>query len=170
MLEVVAAALKPGQRLIALVETIRGYFSLRSLAEAPGLTRIAFGSVDFCNETGIRGLGSELNAIRTEIVVASRAAGLAPPVEGVTIAVKDEAMLAEDIDRARRFGFGGKLCVHPAQVDVVNRGFSPSPEELDWARRVVAAASVSGAVTVDGKLVDKPVVEQARSMLGISGR
>jgi citrate lyase subunit beta/citryl-CoA lyase len=164
-LEAVSERLKPGQRLIALVETIRGYLDLRAFAGSRGLTRIAFGSVDFCNETGIRGLGSELDAIRTELVIVSRWAGLEPPVEGVTVAVRDDALLAEDIDRARRFGFGGKLCIHPSQVDAVNRGFSPTAEEIDWAQRVVAAASQGGAVTVDGKLVDWPVVEQARKIL-----
>lgn len=166
-LEAVAAQLQPGQRLIALVETIRGYLDLRAFAGSRGLTRIAFGSVDFCNETGIRGLGSELNAIRTELVVVSRWAGLAPPLEGVTVAVKNEAVLVEDVDRARRFGFGGKLCIHPSQVDAVNRGFSPTAEEVDWARRVVAVAAQGGAVTVDGKLVDRPVVEQARKILDL---
>lgn len=164
-LERVADRLGPGRTVIALVETVRGYMNLRDLVSARGLSRVAFGSVDFCAETGIRGLGSELDAIRTELVVVSRWANLAPPVEGVTIAVKDDALLAEDIDRARRLGFGAKLCIHPSQVEAVNRGFSPSAEELDWASRVVAAAAKGGALTVDGKLVDKPVVEQARKIL-----
>jgi citrate lyase subunit beta/citryl-CoA lyase len=164
-IEAVAARLAPHQSLIALVETIRGYLDLRQFAGARGLARLAFGSVDFCAETGIRGLGMELDAVRTELVIVSRAHGLAPPVEGVTIAVKDAELLGIDIDRARRFGFGGKLCIHPSQVEAVNTGFSATPQEIDWAHRVIAAAAQGGAVTVDGKLVDKPVVDLAEKLL-----
>ena len=166
-LEASAARLAAGQNLIALVETVQGYLDVRRLVFARGLSRIAFGSVDFSSECGIRGLGSELDPVRVELVVASRAAGIMPPIEGVTIAVADSDLLSSDIDRARRLGFGGKLCIHPSQVEAVNRGFSPSAEELDWARRVLEASGAGGAVTVDGKLVDKPVVEQASRLLGL---
>lgn len=164
-LEALTNALAPHQKLIALVETIRGYFDIRDLAKAHGLSRIAFGSVDFCTETGIKGLGAELDAVRTELVIASRAAGLPAPIEGVTLDVSDHAMLAADIDRARRFGFGAKLCIHPSQVQSVNAGFSPLAEEIAWAQRVVESARAGGAVVVDGKLVDRPIVEQARQLL-----
>ena len=123
-LEASAARLAAGQQLIALVETVQGYLDVRRLVFARGLSRIAFGSVDFCSEAGIRGLGSELDPIRLELVVASRAAGLMPPIEGVTIAEEDACLLSADIDRARRLGFGGKLCIRPSQVEAVNRGFS----------------------------------------------
>lgn len=162
----VRAFLPQERPLVALIETIRGYLDLRSLVRTPGLSRLAFGSVDFCTETGIGGLGSELDAIRTELVVVSRGAGLPPPVEGVTLNVKDTAALEEDVRHAKRFGFGGKLCIHPDQVAATNRGFSPATVEIDWARRVVAASTgTHGAVTVDGKLVDRPVVAQARAIL-----
>ncbi len=158
--------LPPERPLVALIETIRAYLDLRRLVFTPGLSRLAFGSVDFCAESGIGGLGSELDAIRTELVVVSRAAGLPPPVEGVTLAVQDQAALAADIAHARRFGFGAKLCIHPLQVAPVNAGFSPSDQEVDWAQRVVAAGSgAHGAVTVDGKLVDRPIIAQAAAIL-----
>jgi citrate lyase subunit beta/citryl-CoA lyase len=69
--------------------------------------------------------------------------------------------------RARRLGFGGKLCIHPTQVDTVNRGFTPSAEEVAWARRVLEAAAAAGgaAVAVDGKMVDKPVLLRAQAVL-----
>jgi citrate lyase subunit beta / citryl-CoA lyase len=72
-----------------------------------------------------------------------------------------------DTQRARRLGFGAKLCIHPRQVAVVNAGFSPSAEELAWARRVLAAAEKSSgaAVAVDGKMVDKPVLLRAEALL-----
>ena len=71
-----------------------------------------------------------------------------------------------DITRARRYGFGGKLCIHPSQVDPINTGFLPSATSIDWARRVIEAAKAdAGAVTVDGKLVDRPIVLQAEKIL-----
>ncbi len=163
--EAVASRLQRGQQLIALVETPGGYVDRLEIARARGVSRIAFGSVDFCAETGIGTMGDELNPIRTELVIACAAAGLPAPIEGVTLQVKDPEILAQDVARARRLGFGGKLCIHPSQVVAVNDGFSPSSEELDWARRVLDAASVQGAVVVDGKLVDKPVINRARQLL-----
>lgn len=163
--EAIAVRIGVDRRLIALVETVRGYIERHELARSVGLTRLAFGSVDFCAETGIQGLGAELDPIRVELVVASTAAKLAPPVEGVTLDVKNVELLAQDIDRARRLGFGGKLCIHPTQVAAVNDGFALSADEISWAERVIAASQASGAVVVDGKLVDKPVLEQARRLL-----
>jgi citrate lyase subunit beta / citryl-CoA lyase len=85
--------------------------------------------------------------------------------QNLDTAVKNVELLAQDIDRARRLGFGGKLCVHPTQVAAVNEGFAPTAEEIGWAERVIAAAQARGAVTVDGKLVDKPIGEQARRIV-----
>ncbi len=162
----VAARVPVGGSLVALIETVRGYMDLRQLVRVPGLSRLAFGSVDFCTEAGIAGMGAELDAVRTELVLASRSAGLEPPIEGVTLAVTDAQALLADIDHARRFGFGGKLCIHPSQVAAVNAGFSPDPTQIDWAQRVLAACAGShGAVTVDGKLVDRPILIQAQAIL-----
>jgi citrate lyase subunit beta/citryl-CoA lyase len=163
--EAIAARLRRGQRLIALVETAGGYVDRLEIARARGVSRIAFGSVDFCAETGIGSMGDDLNGVRMELVIASAAAGLPAPIEGVTLETKGPAILAEDVGRARRLGFGGKLCIHPSQVAAVNELFSPSADELDWAHRVIAAASLQGAVVVDGKLVDKPVLDRARRLL-----
>jgi citrate lyase subunit beta/citryl-CoA lyase len=153
-------------RLFGLIETVKGFTGLRAVAHAKGLTRLAFGSVDFCLETGIEGLGAELDFVRTQLTVESCLAGLPSPIEGVTIDIKSPEILEADIIRAKKLGFGGKLCIHPAQIAAVNRGFSPSAAQIDWAHRVVAAArSGGGAVTVDGKLVDRPVVLQAEKIL-----
>jgi citrate lyase subunit beta/citryl-CoA lyase len=158
--------LGPGPALVALVETVRAIADLRRVASVPGLQRLAFGSVDFCTEAGIRGYGAELDFVRGQMVLESCLAGLAAPVEGVTIEVKRDDILREDVARARRFGFGAKLCIHPGQVEGVNAGFSPSEAEVDWARRVVAACEAGpGAIVVDGKLVDRPVRLQAEAIL-----
>ena len=85
--------------------------------------------------------------------------------EAISRALSPVLDVADPIDRAYRLGFGGKLCIHPGQVAAVNEGFTPSATEINWAERVIIASQASGAVTVDGRLVDKPVVEQARKIL-----
>jgi citrate lyase subunit beta/citryl-CoA lyase len=130
------------------------------------MTRLAFGSVDFCLETGIQGQGAELDFVRAQLVIESSLAGLAAPIEGVTVDIKSFDTLQADIERARRYGFGAKLCIHPSQVAPINTGFSPSAESIEWARRVISAAkSDVGAAIVDGKLVDRPVILQAEKIL-----
>lgn len=159
----------PGPALVALVETVRAIAHLRRVASVPGLQRLAFGSVDFCTEAGIRGYGAELDFVRGQMVLESCLAGLAAPIDGVTIEVKRDDILREDVARARRFGFGAKLCIHPSQVEGTNAGFSPSETEIAWARRVVEACTTGpGAIVVDGKLVDRPVRLQAEAILAFA--
>ncbi|TXC70569.1 CoA ester lyase [Sphingomonas ginsenosidivorax] len=156
-----------GKPLHALVETVSAVFALADLVTAPGLARLSFGTVDFQADAGIDGDGAEIDHVRTMIVLHSRNAGLAAPVDGVSTDLSDDAALARDADHARRFGFGGKLCVHPRQVQVVNTAFLPSDVDVQWATRVMAAIDGGfGAVALDGKLIDKPVVDRARRLLG----
>jgi citrate lyase subunit beta / citryl-CoA lyase len=155
-----------GVPMHALVETVRGVLNLPGLCTAEGLVCLSFGTVDFQVDAGIDGDGAEIDAVRTMMVLHSKAAGLAAPVDGVSTDLADEAGLANDARRARRFGFGGKLCVHPKQVAVVNAAFAPSASDVDWAGRVMAALDgAHGAVAVDGKLIDKPIVDRARLVL-----
>jgi citrate lyase subunit beta/citryl-CoA lyase len=155
--------------LHALVETVAGVTGLADLCAAPGLRRLSFGTVDFQVDAGIDGDGEELDAMRSMMVLASRAAGLEPPVDGVHTALDDAAGLDAATHRARRFGMGGKLCVHPRQVATVNAAFLPSEADVAWARRVlVALDGAHGAVAVDGKLVDKPIVDRARRILAFA--
>ena len=81
----------------------------------------------------------------------------------MTLAIGDEAALTDDVRHARTLGMGAKLCIHPRQVDAVNRGFLPTEAEGAWARRVLDAVAQAGAgaIAVDGKLVDRPVVQRA---------
>jgi citrate lyase subunit beta/citryl-CoA lyase len=132
--------------------------------------RLAFGAIDLKLDLGIAGDDEELNAFRTELVLASRLANIGAPIDGVTTAIDDADLIGRDAMRARRFGFGAKLCIHPKQVDIVNDTFAPSNAETEWARRVVNAAANGddGAVSVDGKMVDKPVLALAGRILGSS--
>lgn len=157
----------PNHTLIALVETVKGFKELEQVARVPGLSRIAFGSIDFGTETGITDEANAMTAIRTQIIIESCFAGLEPPIDGVSVGFKDSVQMEKDAFRSRQLGFGGKLCIHPKQVSAVNKSFQPDSAQVDWARRVIAAmdSSDGGATTVDGKMVDKPVVIQAHRIL-----
>ncbi len=157
----------PGRRIVPLVESALGLHRAQDLAAQEGVERLAFGSVDYSLDLGIEGDGEELLHARSHLVLASRVAGKLPPVDGVTLALDDAEALVADVRRSRRLGLGGKLCIHPKQVAGVNAGFAPSEAELAWARRVVEAAAAVGdnALRVDGKLVDRPVIDRARALL-----
>lgn len=153
------------REVVALVETARGVERAGELAAVPSVTRLAFGSIDLAAELGVDPEDREPFAYaRSRLVIASAAAGLPPPVDGVTTDLNDNARLESDVRHARRMGFGGKLCIHPRQVAPVRDAFAPTEAERDWARRVVAAG---GSVSVvDGRMVDRPVLARARHILG----
>lgn len=161
------AARAPDSALLPLIESAAGFDAVRTIAAAPGVTRLVFGSIDLQADLGIEGDDDALLFFRSQLVLASRLANLEAPVDGVTTALDDDEAIVRDTARARRLGFGAKLCIHPKQVAAVNRGFLPSDAELDWARRVLAAAEASGgaAVAVDGKMVDAPVLLRARRLI-----
>lgn len=157
----------PGRAVLPLIESAAGFEAMRTLASTSGVARLVFGSIDFQADLGIEGDDDALLFFRSQLVLASRLAGRDAPVDGVTTALGDDAAVALDTARARRLGFGAKLCIHPRQVAAVNQGFLPSEAELDWARRVLAAAEASGgaAVAVDGRMVDAPVLLRAQRLL-----
>ncbi len=165
--EQIAARLTSEARVLPLLETALGVWNAGALAQAPRVERLAFGSVDFQLDTGITGDQEELLYARSRLVLASRIASILPPVDGVTMALDDLTRLRDDVVRARRFGFGGKLCIHPKQIETINRGFGPTEAERAWARRILEAveATGAGAFRLDGELIDRPVIERARSIL-----
>ena len=163
----VAAYLTREALVLPIIETALGVWNVRALAQAPLVERLAFGSIDFQLDTSITGEQEELLYARSRLVLASRITSILPPVDGVTVALDDMARLQDDVARARRLGFGGKLCIHPRQVDTINCGFAPTESERAWARRILGATEESGAgaLQLDGELVDRPVIERARSIL-----
>lgn len=158
-----AAALGPDIPVIALVESALGLAQARALAAHPAVSRLAFGSVDFCADLGSAHLRDLLLPARFELVLASRLAGLAAPLDGVTVRIDDEAEAEDDARHAAALGFGGKLAIHPKQVGPIRAGFRPSAEEIAWAERVLASGD--GAARVDGAMVDEPVRIRARTLL-----
>ena len=155
----------------ALIETARGVWNALEIAQAPGAQRLAFGALDFRLDLGLPDAGHEQLAVyRSRLVLASRVALLAPPIDAPTPSFTDLAQVRAESEAARRLGFGGKLCVHPDQVAIVNESFLPSVVEVEWARKVVAAARAAGgaAVAVDGRMVDRPVIDLAERILAQS--
>jgi citrate lyase subunit beta/citryl-CoA lyase len=158
-----------GVPVLPLIESAEGVGQMDAIARAQGTLRLGLGHIDLQADLGMR-CGpdeAELAPIRVALVVASRRAGLPTPVDGVTTATTDADVLSRDAQRSRRFGFGAKLCIHPAQVVGVHQALAPTEVECDWARRVLAAevAAGGGAFSVDGKMVDPPVLLLARKIL-----
>ncbi|WP_322038342.1 HpcH/HpaI aldolase/citrate lyase family protein [Burkholderia cenocepacia] len=164
----VAQQLGEAARLVALIESLAGLDAADALARVPQVVRLAFGHLDFQLDLGMRASPDEpeLAFARNALVAASRRAQLPAPIDGVTTRTNDAQRLAADAQRARAFGFGGKLCIHPAQVGGVNDAMGYSDEEHAWARRVLdEAAKHSGAAfSLDGRMVDLPVIRAAEAI------
>lgn len=163
----IADVMQAGARhVLPLIETATGIAAATAIAKAPGVLRLAFGSIDFQVDLGMRdALEDDLIFFRTQLILASRLAGISAPIDGVTTSIDNTQLLAVDVARARRLGFGGKLCIHPRQIGEVHSGFTPDTDTVAWARRAIAAANGAGVVTVDGKMVDKPVLLRAEAIL-----
>jgi citrate lyase subunit beta/citryl-CoA lyase len=165
-IERVASAMPDDGFVIALVETAAAMIEVDTLARAPRLQRIAFGTLDYALDLDLNGDERGLLYPACRIALASRAAGIASPIAGVTPDIGDESKLLADLAFARACGFGAKLCIHPKQVDVVQAAMRPSEAELAWARRVATAVeSGAGVVQLDGKMVDRPVIAKAMRIL-----
>jgi citrate lyase subunit beta / citryl-CoA lyase len=163
----VASELHDSAVLVPLVETASGFGSLSEICCAPKVNRLMFGTLDFQVDMQMRGTGIELLYFRSQLTLASRLAGIGSPVDGVTTTIDDFEIVRQETTEARNVGFGAKLCIHPKQVGPVHEAFSFTPAELDWARRVMDAvqASAGAATTVDGKMVDAPVIQSAQQII-----
>lgn len=161
-------ALPGGSAVVALVETALGVTRAVDLACTPGVVRLAFGSFDLAAELGVDpDHAPALAPSRGQLVLASAVGGLAGPVDGVTGDVRDRERLSADVSAAAAVGFAGKLCVHPAQVAPAAAALAPTPDEIAWAERVLAAATEDGVALVDGRMVDAPVVARARRIVSL---
>ncbi|BAN26274.1 HpcH/HpaI aldolase/citrate lyase family protein [Caballeronia insecticola] len=168
--------------LMPIIETGAGFAVIDSLCAAaaqrvPRLKRFAFGAGDFCLDMNLVWSDDELelHAYRSALVLASRAARLEAPVDTVWIRLDDADGLARSAVRARGMGFQGKLCIHPAQCDTVNRAFSPSDADIGHARAVVEAfarAEADGVASIqlDGAFIDYPVAYRAQRVLDFAAQ
>jgi citrate lyase subunit beta/citryl-CoA lyase len=159
--------------LIPIVETALGFSRLREIAcSGTRVRRLSFGAGDFTLDLGLTWTRDETELLpyRSAFVVESRAAGIEPPLDTVWIDLPDTVGFELAAERARGLGFQGKACIHPDQVDVVNRVFKPGDAEVDYARKVVDAFAEAqrqglAAIRVEGRFIDYPLVERARRVL-----
>jgi len=152
--------------VVALIESARGIEALPRIAGVPGLSRLAFGALDYMVDLDIPADSPALAQAAIQIAIASRAAGLGKPIAGVTPDM-DTTRVASDMREAMALGFGAKMCIHPMQVTAVRQAIAPSEQEIAWAQRVLLAwnAGASGVFQVDGKMVDRPVVLKAERII-----
>ncbi|MCX7931456.1 MAG: CoA ester lyase [Rhodovarius sp.] len=169
-----------GIELMPIIETAAGLARLSALAERAAalggrVRRLAFGAADYTLDLGLAWSReeAELAQARSAIVLASRAAGLEPPIDTVWSALEDAEGFAASCARAAAMGFQGKMCIHPDQIAPAHAAFSPRPEELARARRIAAAfaeaeAQGRASIEVDGRFVDYPIAERARRLVALA--
>lgn len=169
-----AAEVLPSSAIIPMIETARGLQQLDAIANAQQVIRLALGNIDLQADLGMvcDAQETELQVARFGLVLASRLAEIAPPIDGVTTATDDIDRITADALRAKRLGFGAKLCIHPTQVPIVYKAFMPNEDELHWAGQVIAAdqASKGGVVKLNGRMIDRPVVLLAKRLLALAGK
>jgi len=157
-----------GAQVLALIESAQGVANVDAIAADPCVIRLVFGTLDYALDLdlNISEQSDGLSFAASRLAIASRLAGLDSPVAGVTPQIDDEARLLADHAWARRHGLSSKLCIHPKQVTPIHAALAPSLQAIEWARRVLAAEAASpGAAKLGGRMIDRPVVLQARRTL-----
>lgn len=162
-------------RVIPWIETAMAIVHVYEMARASQrIVGIAFGGEDYTNDMGVTrsDFGEECYFARSSVAVAARAAGVAG-LDGPFVGFRDPEGLRTDASAARRMGYTGKFAIHPAQIDSINETFSPDPEDVTYARRVVEAwdqaeAAGRGSLSIDGRMVDVPVVKRAQNLLALA--
>ena len=152
--------------VVPIIESVWGLQNIDAIAQAPQVLSLAFGHLDFQVDAGMACAvdETELVPVRLAVVLASRRAQLAAPIDGVTVNTQDGSVVRADAERSVRGGFGGKLCIHPMQVAEVNAAYTPTDAQLQSAQQVLAAADAAqgGVCVVNGRMVDAPVIALAR--------
>jgi citrate lyase subunit beta/citryl-CoA lyase len=160
-----------GRPVVAGIETVRGVADARAVLRAP-VAACYFGAEDYVADLG--GVRTETNdevaLARAWVAMAARLAGVAA-LDMVTLSFGDDERFRREATEARALGYGGKLCIHPAQVALANEAFRPSDDEVDWARRVLDAFQEAGGMTIgfEGLMVDEVVAARARAILDGAG-
>lgn len=161
-----------GIKLIPWIENAKAVLACQEIAVASSrIIAIAFGAEDYTNDMGVRrtDTGREVQFPRSVVPVAARAAGVAS-LDSPFVRFRDPDGLREDCQVSRQMGYTGRFAIHPSQLEIVNETFSPSPDEVDYARQVVEAwdraeAEGRGSVALDGRMIDVPVLRRARNLL-----
>ena len=163
-----ALASQASLNIIPQIESALGLDNVKDFATCKGIQRLSFGSIDYSLDLGLaHDEDAALLHARSHLVWVSRLAGLASPIDTVTLNIQDPSLTQSDAQYAKRLGFGAKLCIHPSQVAPVNEAFSPSAKEIAWAEQVIAASNAAGdgAVKLGDQMIDKPVLLRAQGIL-----
>lgn len=170
------AGVEPGSiKIVPWVETASALVDAREIgAASPRVIGLAFGAEDFTNDMAIErsDTGEEVQVPRSLVPVAARAANVAS-LDSPFVLFRDPGALLADAKRARQMGYTGKFAIHPSQLDIINEVFSPSPEEIAYARKIMEAweqaeAEGRGSLAMDGRMVDVPVVKRAQNLLAFA--
>jgi (S)-citramalyl-CoA lyase len=170
--EQVAAVAAIGKPVMPIVESAMGLAEVHAIARVDGVERLTFGGLDLSLDLGVAAgtaaADRMLDQARFALLLQSRLAGLAAPIDTVFPAFDDLTGLATFARNASDMGFAGMLCIHPKQVAAVHQALAPSAEQIAWAQRVIAGNTGSGAYQVDGQMVDAPVIERAQLLLALA--
>ena len=161
--------------LMPIIETAKGLAAARDIAACGGrIKRISFGAGDYTRDLNLQWTfgEDEIAAARSELVLASRLANIEPPIDTVFIHIKEHDHFAASARKGREFGFQGKLCIHPNQVDATHAAYTPTSEEATWAKKIIASFEEaekqgSASIQVDGYFGDYPIVEKAQYIVDL---
>lgn len=173
-LEKVREALRSGggagvdAELIPTIESAAGVLRIRDMAAVAGVTRFAVGAADLSVDLDVEIASSTVDHVYAQLVVESRAAGLAGPVASPPFTIKDTDAVERDAKRLRGLGATAQLSIHPAQLPAIHTGFLPGDDQVEWARKIISATD--GVSQVDGQMVDKPILERAERILAQAKR
>ncbi len=162
-------------KLIPWIENARAVMAAQQIGTASGrIVALAFGAEDYTNDMGVErtDLGGEVYSPRCGVPIAARAAGVAA-LDSPFVGFRDVDGLRQDALAARQMGYAGKFAIHPSQLDVINEVFSPSAEQVEYARRVMdawdrAEAEGRGSADLDGRMIDVPVWKRAQNLLSLA--
>jgi citrate lyase beta subunit len=162
------SSLPAGLEMIAMIESARGVDCVKEIIGISVISQLALGGIDLGVDLNSDASGPVMDYVYVQLVIASRLADKLPPIGSPPVLINEPAAIERDARRLRSLGVFGQLCIHPAQIEPIHAGFSPTAEEVAWAEKVVA--SRGGAAQVAGEMVDKPVRVRAELILSRAGR
>jgi (S)-citramalyl-CoA lyase len=157
-------------KLMVLIESSRGLLKAASIVTASSRTTyLSFGLADLSAELGCKPTWEVLSSYRSSLVASCGIAGVIP-IDTAFLDLNSPDGLALECQKVHDMGYAGKLCIHPSQLDIVNTAFTPTQEEINWAQKIVKGAETKGlgAIVVDGRMIDKPVIESARRIVAMA--
>ena len=153
------------KKIIPLIESAEGLNQVQQLAEHHATITLSLGHLDLAMSLRCQPDFVSLQYARSQIVLACALAKIPTPIDGITQSFTNVNEVLQDCLRARQLGFGGKLLIHPAQIIPAKQGFCPTEEEYEFSKRVIEISPNGAAAQIDGKMIDAPVVEQARLII-----